>query len=106
MSEESWYYCDADLGNRVGPVSIERLAELIRTEQLPYDVLVSATGAPEQWEAADTILRVLERFRSTESDSCETTSPTAILRRASRIGTGRATACSACWNEFRSSPGP
>lgn len=63
MTGENWYYCDSDVDDEksFGPVSLERLAELIRTGELPYDVLVSTTGThEEEWKEADTLLQVLE----------------------------------------------
>jgi hypothetical protein len=59
VNGKSWYYCNADVDETsFGPVSLEQLAELIGTGQLPYDVLVSTTDA--DWEEADTVLQVLE----------------------------------------------
>lgn len=38
MSVRDWYYCDAERDSETahGPVSLARLAELIRTGELPY----------------------------------------------------------------------
>jgi hypothetical protein len=59
---DSWYYCDAEVDNETayGPVSLSRLAELIRTEQLPYGVLVSPEPTPgPTWVEADTVEEIL-----------------------------------------------
>lgn len=63
MPGDRWYYCDAARDDEVcfGPVSLSRLAELIRTEQLPYDVLVSPLPSPgPTWVEADTVEQILE----------------------------------------------
>ena len=60
---DSWYYCVADRDDETvhGPVSLTRLAELIRTEQLPYEVLVShEPQSDETWAEADTIREILD----------------------------------------------
>jgi hypothetical protein len=54
-----WYYCDAEKDSERydGPVSLDRLAELIGSGKLPYGVLVSTTKV--DWEEADTVERIL-----------------------------------------------
>jgi hypothetical protein len=45
----------------VGPVSLARLGELIRTGELPYDVLVGNEATPEaEWLEADTVEQILD----------------------------------------------
>jgi hypothetical protein len=63
MSAAGWYYCDANVDpeRAFGPVSLERLGELIRTGELPYDVFVSTEGTPEaEWVQADTVEQILD----------------------------------------------
>lgn len=59
MSADDWYYCDAERDDeRVeGPVAFERLVQLIRADELPYDVLVSTDE--ETWVEADTVESIL-----------------------------------------------
>jgi hypothetical protein len=59
MTDACWYYCDVekDPGLCSGPVSLDRLAELIRSEELPYNVLVSTAKA--EWEEADSVETIL-----------------------------------------------
>jgi len=59
MSADDWYYCDAkkDDERAEGPVAFDRLVQLIRSNELPYDVLVSSDK--ESWVEADTIERIL-----------------------------------------------
>lgn len=57
MDGEDWYYSD-DADRTVGPISLERLAQLIREGELPYDVLVSTTRL--EWANADRLERVLD----------------------------------------------
>jgi hypothetical protein len=62
MSEATWYYCDSALDDETahGPVSLERLCELIRTGAVPYDVLVSVVKTPgPSWAEADTVEAIL-----------------------------------------------
>jgi hypothetical protein len=63
MSQDLWYYCHADRDDETchGPVPLAQLAELIRTERLPYDVLVSPLPFPgSTWVEADTVGQILE----------------------------------------------
>jgi hypothetical protein len=63
MSTADWYYCDerVDPERPVGPVTLSRLAELIRTGDLPYNVLVSSEPSPDAaWVEADTLRQVLD----------------------------------------------
>jgi hypothetical protein len=63
MTTPCWYYCDAnvDSDQAFGPVSLARLAELIRRGELPYDVLVSTEGTAEaKWVEADRIEQILQ----------------------------------------------
>jgi hypothetical protein len=63
MAADDWYYCDAERDSETahGPVPLARLAELIRTGELPYDVLVSTEPAPgPTWAEADTLEAFLE----------------------------------------------
>ncbi len=63
MSVTGWYYCNIDVDSEVasGPVSLERLAHLIRTGELPWDVHVSAKGPAEnEWVEADTVVQILD----------------------------------------------
>lgn len=59
MNADDWYYCDAEKDDQRadGPVAFDRLVELIRSDRLPYDVLVSTDK--ENWVEADTIERIL-----------------------------------------------
>lgn len=60
---DSWYYCDEERDEEkvYGPVSLVRLAELIRSEQLPYGVLVSHEPMPgPTWVEADTVREILD----------------------------------------------
>jgi hypothetical protein len=62
MGVARWYYCDAerDAETPHGPVSLERLCELIRANELPYDVLVSVEETPgPSWAEADTVEEIL-----------------------------------------------
>jgi hypothetical protein len=62
MEGARWYYCDAerDAENAHGPVSLEQLCQLIRTDELPYDVLVSVEPTPgPSWVEADTVEEIL-----------------------------------------------
>ncbi len=58
-----WYYCDFDKDSEhaFGPVSLRRLAELIRTGELPHDVLVSTDPSPDvEWVEAETVDQILD----------------------------------------------
>ena len=59
MSADDWYYCDAEKNDErvAGPVAFDWLVELIRSDELPYDVLVSTDK--ESWVEADTIETIL-----------------------------------------------
>jgi hypothetical protein len=62
LDTERWYYCDAerDSDTAYGPVSLRRLCELIRSDQLPYGVLVSLDQTPgPHWAEADTIEEIV-----------------------------------------------
>jgi hypothetical protein len=62
MEGALWYYCDGERDSETahGPVSLEGLCELIRTNQLPYDVLASVKEAPgPSWVEADTVEEIL-----------------------------------------------
>jgi len=59
----AWYYCDprAEPVRVVGPVSLSQLADLIRTELLPFDVLVSTEPSTDgEWVQADCLAQVLD----------------------------------------------
>lgn len=62
MQSERWFYCDAerDAETAHGPVSLERLCDLIRSGEIPYDVLVSVhqTLGPS-WVEADRVEEIL-----------------------------------------------
>src|SRR5258707_681927 len=63
MSAAGWYYCDANVDSEraFGPVSLEGFGELIRTGELPYDVLVGTEGTPDaEWVQADRVEQVLD----------------------------------------------
>lgn len=59
MSHDDWYYCDAENDDERcdGPVSFDRLVVLIRSGELPNDVLVSKDKS--RWLEADTIEEIL-----------------------------------------------
>ncbi len=62
MEGARWYYCNAERDTEAahGPVSLACLCELIRTNELPYDVLVSAEEPPgPSWVEADTVEDIL-----------------------------------------------
>jgi len=62
MEGARWYYCDAerDPETALGPVSLEQLCQLIRADELPYDVLVSVEPTPgPSWVGADTVEEIL-----------------------------------------------
>ncbi|HEX2878900.1 MAG TPA: hypothetical protein VHO25_05125 [Polyangiaceae bacterium] len=62
LNTERWYYCDTERDNETayGPVSLGRLCELIRSEQLPYGVLVSNDPMKgPHWAEADTIEEIV-----------------------------------------------
>lgn len=60
MAGKTWFYCDTASGEEElnGPVSLSKLARLIRDGHLPDEVLVSETGA--DFEPADRLLPLLE----------------------------------------------
>ena len=63
MPGGDWYYVDAERDSATvhGPVSLRRLGELIRTEAIPYDVLVSTDDSLEaDWVEADTVEEILK----------------------------------------------
>jgi hypothetical protein len=55
MSGADWYYCDAekDSDRCDGPITLSALAALIRSGELPHDVLVSTNKT--DWEEADSV---------------------------------------------------
>jgi hypothetical protein len=58
-----WYYCNAEVDDEraFGPVSLSLLAELIRSGELPHDVLVSTRGTLEDtWIQADQVEQLLD----------------------------------------------
>jgi hypothetical protein len=62
MPGGDWYYLDAERDPETvhGPVSLQRLGELIRTGEIPYDVLVSTDRSLEvDWVEADRVEQVL-----------------------------------------------
>lgn len=62
MTAASFYYCDAERDDETahGPISLDRLCELIRENELPYDVLVSREPPPgPSWVEADTVEEIL-----------------------------------------------
>ena len=62
MEGAYWYYCEVDGDNEIahGPVSLDRLCELIRSGQLPddVDVTLQLTPAPV-WTEADRVEDIL-----------------------------------------------
>lgn len=56
---DGWYYCDAEKNDERcdGPVSFDRLMQLIRTGAIPHDALVSLDK--DEWVEADTIEEIL-----------------------------------------------
>ena len=59
MTSTCWYYCngESDPDGCTGPVSLDGLAALIRSGELPWDVLVSTTKV--EWNAADSVEAIL-----------------------------------------------
>lgn len=63
MTTTAWYYCDerVDPVDRVGPMSLSQLAELILRGDLPFDILVSSEPSPDAtWLEADTVREILD----------------------------------------------
>ena len=63
MEAARWYYLDVDGDNETarGPLLLDQLCELIRSGQLPEDVLVSPqpTLDPSSWTGADAVEEIL-----------------------------------------------
>jgi hypothetical protein len=63
MEVARWYnlQVDGDRETEQGPLSLEQLCELIRSGQVPDDVLVSTqpTSLPSSWTEADTVEEIL-----------------------------------------------
>jgi len=63
MPDAEWYYVDVERDPETahGPVSLERLGELIRTGEIAYDALVSNDPSAEaDWVEADEVEQVLD----------------------------------------------
>lgn len=63
MDVARWYYLQVDGDNEIerGPLLLDQLCELIRSGQLPEDVLVSLqpTPDPSSWTGADAVEEIL-----------------------------------------------
>jgi hypothetical protein len=59
MTSACWYYCEGESDSERcnGPVSLDGLATLIRSGELPCDVLVSTTKV--EWDEADSVEAIL-----------------------------------------------